>query len=397
MQSFEYCSPTKIFFGQDAHFKIAATIRDLGAKKVLLHYGGGSAEKTGVLARVRESLDQAGVKYIELGGAKPNPELGLVQQGIRLCSGEGVDFLLAVGGGSAIDSAKAIALGLSDLSINVWDYFAGKATPNCRIPIAAVLTIAAAGSETSNSCVITNETLRQKRGIRSESLRPLAAFLDPSTLKTLPAYQRGAGVVDIFMHTVERYFSRVPGGALTDRFAESVLKTTREFAPRFLSDPADYEAASEIMWCSTMSHINLTGLGGLWDGAVHLLSQEISALYGTTHGASLSAVWGAWAHQVLLSNPERFLAYSRRVWDIDGDGLNDEVVMQLGIERTVEFFASVGMPTSLSELIGHTLNEEEIQKLTKMCSRGGSFVIGNMTKLDERDMYEIYFRANKGR
>ncbi|MEL7608801.1 MAG: iron-containing alcohol dehydrogenase [Bacillota bacterium] len=397
MQSFEYYSPTKIFFGKDAHSKIGATLRDLGAKKVLLHYGGGSAEKSGVLARVRASLEDAGVNHIELGGAKPNPELGLVKKGVRLCVDEGVDFLLAVGGGSAIDSAKAVALGLSDLSIDIWDYFEGKAAADCRVPVAAVLTIAAAGSETSNSCVITNEALGLKRGVRNESLRPLAAFLDPSTLSSLPAYQRGAGIVDIYMHTVERYFSRVPGGALTDRFGESVLKTTREFAQRFLNDPSDYEAASEIMWCSTMSHINLTGLGGVWDGAVHSLSQEISALYGATHGAALSAVWGAWAEQVLPGNPKRFLEYARRAWDIGGDGLSDEEIARLGIKRTVEFFASAGMPTSLEELVGHALSEEEIQKLTKMCSRGGAFVIGNMTKLGERDMYEIYSRAGKKR
>ncbi|MGI5966461.1 iron-containing alcohol dehydrogenase [Anaerotruncus sp. AF02-27] len=392
MQAFEFYSPTCVHFGKGAESKVGADLKKRGAKKVLLHYGGGSVIRSGLLGRVKDSLSEAEIAFTELGGVQPNPVLSLVRTGAALCCEEQVDFILAVGGGSVIDSSKAIALAAPAPEVDPWDFFEQKAVPQKHLPVGSVLTIAAAGSEMSTSMVITNEDGMLKRGLNTELNRPVVAFMNPELLYTLPAFQIACGATDIVMHTLERYFSPITGNELTDQIAEGLLRTAIHFGPLQLENPQDYQAASEMMWAGSISHNHLTGLGNAGDWATHQLGHELSSMFGKAHGATLAAMWGAWAHHVYKDNPSRFARYARNVWGVTE--MDDNTAALEGIARTVQFFASLGMPTCIGELVGRTLTSEELDELSVKCTFFGKRTIGSFRKLDYNGILAVYQAAN---
>ncbi|MBQ3879641.1 MAG: iron-containing alcohol dehydrogenase [Oscillospiraceae bacterium] len=395
MNAFHYYAPTEVFFGKNGEDQVGSYVKKWGGTKVLLHYGGKSAEASGLLGRVRASLEKEGIAYVSLGGVQPNPLLSLVRKGIELGKAEKVDFILAVGGGSVIDSAMGIAFGLGHPDEDVWDFYLGKEVKNCY-PIGVVLTIAAAGSETSYSSVVTKDEGRVKRSIDQDPIRPRFAVMNPELLKTLPRYQIACGVTDIMMHTLERYFSNKDtlGNDLTDKIAESVLDNVIQYGPRLLRDPADYKAASEIMWTGSISHNNLTGLGNGGDFATHLIGHELSARYDAAHGATLAAVWGSWARYVMPANPLRFAQYAVKVWGCDFDSVCPENTALAGIEKTEEFFKSLGMPISIPELV-KDVTDQDLKEMTDLCISLGRTAIGGFRKLDKSDVFAIYQMANK--
>lgn len=392
MFDFEYYAPTKVVFGKGAESQAGRLAAEQGAKKVLLHYGGGSVIKSGLLARIKKSLEEAGIACAELGGVVPNPRLSKVREGISLCKEEQVDFLLAVGGGSVIDSAKAIGYGLC-YEGDVWDLYCGKAQASGCAPIGAVLTIAAAGSEMSNSCVITNEDGWLKRGYKSEYCRCKFALLNPELTYTLPDYQTQCGCTDILMHTMERYFVRGGTMELTDGICEALMRTVIKNAPILQKEPENYEARAEIMWAGSLSHNNLTGcgadIGGDW--ACHQLEHELSGMFDVAHGAGLAAVWGSWARYVCRDEPERFARYAQNVMGITPGSTAEETALA-GIEATERFFTSIGMPTSIQEL-GRELTEEQLDELSLKCSFMETRTIGKFKKLYRTDMRAIYEMA----
>lgn len=393
MNSFEFYTPTKIFFGKNTEELVGEQLKKRGCKKVLIHYGGGSVVKSGLLDRVKTSLSNAGVSFIELGGVKPNPRLSLAQEGIELCRKEGVDFLLPVGGGSAIDSAKCIALGVP-YDGNVWDIYERKSPDNGALPVACVLTLAATGSEMSTSSVITNEEGWLKKGYNSDILRPVCAFMNPELLYTLPPYQTACGVVDIMMHTFERYFS--PGGAneMTDRIAEALLKTVMQFGVISYNEPQNYEARSEVMWAGSLSHNHLTGLGRKGDWACHQMEHEIGGMFDVAHGAGLAAVWGNWARYVCKQNPTRFARYGVNVLGLCMDYENPVNTALEAISATERFFKRIDMPICISELMGRTFTDDEIKELSVKCTYFGKRTIGGFMTLGEKEISEIYHMAN---
>ncbi len=400
MRSFSYYSPTKIIFGEGAQHKTAENIRQFGGSRVLIVYGGKSAKKSGLLDEVKKNLEQAGIACAEIGGVQPNPRLSLVRKGIALAREFGADMILAVGGGSVIDSAKAIAHGTANPETDVWDFWAGKAKLEKSLPVASVLTISAAGSETSDSAVITNDEVEPqlKRGLNTPFNRPVFAIMNPELTYTLPDWQIAAGVTDIMLHTLERYFAAVTGNCLTDEFAEGLLRNMIKFGPIALQNSHDYDAMSEIMWSGSVSHIGLTGLGSAsakgkeGDWACHQLGHELSGKYDVTHGASLASVWGAWARYVCGANPDRFAQLGRKVFHLSGETV--EEIAEAAIDKMVGFFASLGMPTGLKALVGHTLSEKELDELADACSFGRTRTIGNFRELDREDIRAIYAAAN---
>jgi len=392
MQSFTYYSPTHVFFGPGVEEQTGCELRKEGAHRVLVHFGGGSVQRSGVLQRVLESLDKAGLYHVELGGVKPNPAVSKVREGIELCRKEKIDWLLAVGGGSVIDSCKAIGLGYGNPELEVWDLFAGKAKATRSTPISSVLTMAAAGSELSDNTVINNEELKQKRGYATDLNRPVSAFLNPGLLQTLPPFQAACGATDILMHTMERYFTNRLGNHLTDGIAEALMKTVVRFGPAFYKNPGDPEAASEIMWAGSLSHNNLTGLGGAKDFATHQLGHELSALFDYSHGATLSAMWGSWARYVAPENPARFAELGQNVF---GMTLSPDLAgAEQAIQRVEEFFRSLDMPVTLEALMGRKATEGELSTLATGCSRGGGRTIGTFKTLAHDDILKIYQAAN---
>lgn len=392
MQNFEYFTPTKVVFGRGTENQVGALVAAQNAKKVLLHFGGGSAEASGLLGRVRASLKAAGVDFVELGGALPNPHLSLVYEGIELGKKEGVDFILAVGGGSAIDSAKAIGYGLANEG-DVWELYLGKRKPTGCLPVGTVLTIAAAGSEMSDSSVISNTETGQKIGLSSVFGRPVFAVMNPELTITLPAYQTAAGCADILMHTMERYFNReAPPMQTTDALAEGLLRTVMDNAKTLLRTPDNYEARAEVMWAGALSHNGLTACGnGPGDWATHQLGHELSARYGMTHGAALAALWGSWARYVYKEDAARFARFAVQVLGLEEED-SDEATALAGIEEMEGFFWGIEMPTSLAEAeIAPT--EKELALLAKGCSRNGSRTVGSFKVLAESDMEAIYRMA----
>lgn len=394
MNSFEFYSPTKVIFGKGVENNIGQEVKAWGGKKVLLHFGGSSARKSGVLARIETSLRDAGIDYISLGGVVPNPRLSLVREGIELCRREKVDFLLAVGGGSVIDSSKAIALGLANPDIAIWDIFDGKKSPAASLPVGVVLTIAAAGSETSNSCVITNENGLLKKGYNDNLMRPKFAFMNPELTYSLPPYQTAAGIVDIMMHTIERYFCSQKGNELTDRIAEQLLRNTIRYGKICMENPSDYKARSEIMWSGSLSHNQLTGLGGQGDFSGHQLEHELSGMFDVTHGAGLAAIWCWWARYVMKVDINRFVQYALNVWDCVLDPINPETTALEGIKKTEELFASIGMPTSLSQLGIGIVSDAQIEEMAIKCCRFGERTVGTVKPLNAEDIKAIYKMAN---
>ena len=395
MKDFTYYAPTRIVFGKESEEKLPQLIQQYGGKKVLVHYGGGSAKRSGLLDKVFTMLDDAGIAYVELGGVVPNPVLSLVKEGIDLCQKEKVDFILAVGGGSVIDSSKAIGYGVG-YDGAVWDFWDGKAVPQSCLPIGVVLTIPAAGSEMSSSCVITNEDGMLKRGVNSDLCRCKFAIMNPERTYTLPPFQTAAGATDIMMHTMERYFSKYEDAMLTDAIAEALLRTVMKATKAVLAKSDDYTSRAAIMWAGSLSHNDLTECGTEKDFACHKLEHELSGLFGVTHGAGLAAIWGSWARYVMNRHMDRFVKFATEVMGVPKDHIEKPLATAMaGVRNLENFFHEIGMPTNIPELIGREATEAEIQKLVDKCSRGGKITIGAMEVLKAEDMTAIYQMANR--
>ena len=391
MVNFEYFTPTKVVFGKNAEEKTGELVKAQGWKKVLVHYGGQSAKKSGLLDRICASLEKEGISYVTLGGVVPNPHLSKVHEGIEVCKKEGVDFILAVGGGSVIDSGKAIGYGVANEG-EVWDFYAKTRIPEACLPIGAVLTIAAAGSEMSDSSVITNEDGWLKRGCNNNLCRCRFAIMNPELTYTLPPYQTASGCVDIMMHTMERYFTREENTALTDGIGEALLRTVMESAQTLARDPENYNARAQVMWASSLSHNGLTGCGTIGDWSCHQLEHELGGMFDVAHGAGLAAVWGSWARYVYKEKPERFAQFAVNVMGVTNDFSDPEKTALEGIRKMEEFYRSIHMPTNIREL-GVELTEEQVEQLAYKCSFMEKRTIGQFKVLDRNDMEEIYRMA----
>ena len=391
MKNFTYYTPSKIVFGKDTEEQVGQLVKDSGATKVLLHYGGESAKRSGLLDRVKDSLSAAGIEFLELGGVVPNPRMSLAYQGIELCKKEGVDFILPVGGGSVIDSAKCIAYG-AVYDGDVWDFYSRKATALDALPVGTILTLAATGSEMSDSSVMTLEEGWLKRGYNNDLSRPLFSILNPELTYTLPEYQTACGVVDIMMHTMERYFNHTSDSQLTDAISEALLRTVLDFGPVVMADPKNYNARAQIMWAGCLSHNGLTGAGVDTDWSTHQLEHELGGLFDVAHGAGLSAVWGSWARYVYTEDPRRFAQFAVNVMGVSNDFRNEEATALAGISKLEEFFQSINMPISISDL-GIELSDAEIDELAYKCCFMGKRTIGGFKKLDQDDMAEIFRMA----
>ena len=386
MENFIFRNATKIIFGKDTENNVGTETAKYGSK-ILLHYGGGSIKKYGLYDKVLKSLKDAGLEIIELGGVKPNPRLSLVKRGIDICRKENIDFILAVGGGSAIDSAKAIAAGVP-YSGDVWDFYTQKAVAEKVIPLGVVLTIPAAGSESSSSSVITNEEGLYKKVCSSEMLLPEFAILNPEITYTLPPYQTACGVSDIMAHIMERYFTTVKNVDLTDRLSEATLKTAINNIPIVLKEPKNYEARAEIMWAGTIAHNNLLSTGRISDWGSHAIELEISGIYDLAHGAGLAVVFPAWMKYVYKQDVERFAQFAVRVWNQEPDFYNIEKTALRGINRLENFYKEIGLPVTLEEA---NIPYDRLEEMAKKCTESGS--VGNFVKLDKDDVLKILMMA----
>lgn len=389
MENFEFYVPTKVVFGKGAQSRVAKLVKEFGGKKVLVHFGGGSVRKSGLLKEIEDSLVNGGIDFVELGGVVPNPLLSKVREGISLCKKENIDFILAVGGGSVIDSSKAIAYGLAN-DCDVWDLYCGKCAARGAASVGAVLTIAAAGSETSESSVITNDDGMLKRGYSSDFGHCKFAIMNPELTYTLPKFQTFSGCVDIVMHTLERYFSKQKDTMLQDSIAEALIRTVIANAKILQLEPENYAARAEIMWASTLSHNGVTGYRFIGDWASHQLEHELSGMFGVAHGAGLSAIWGAWARYVVDAAPEKFARLGRNVFGIDDS--DDSSAALKTISSFENIFSSWDMPTSLGEL-GIKPTDEQLDELARKCSFDNSRTIGAIKKLGIEDIRKIYAAA----
>ena len=391
MNNFRFYTPTEVVFGKG----VEAQTGELAAKygsRALLVYGKGSVVRSGLLKSVEDSLAHAGVEYEEFGGAQPNPTLSHAEEGVRAALGFGADIIIAVGGGSAIDTAKGIAHGAANPENALWDIWTKKVPLTRSLPVGAVLTMPAAGSEMSDSAVLTNTELGKKAGIGTEFNRCRFAVMNPEFGATLPKYQLAAGVVDIMMHTMERYFIPFIKCDLTDEIAEGLLRTVVKNGAAAISDPTDYDAMAEVFWASSLSHNNLTECGRGKDFSVHKLGHPLSARFGVTHGASLASVWRAWAEELYPDCPSRFAQYARRVWNV-GDA-DDMSAAKEGVERTIAFFRQIGMPVSLSDLnVGIT--EDDIPQLALDATLNDTLKLSRIRPLTAADVERIYRRALK--
>lgn len=393
IEDFTYYTPTKVVFGRGAESRTGELVAELGCKKTLLHYGGGSAERSGLLGRIRASLRDAGVGFVELGGVVPNPRLSLVNKGIELCRREGVDFILAVGGGSVIDSAKATAFGVADEERgDVWDFYARRRVPRACLPVGSVLTIAAAGSEMSCSSVITDEATETKRGYGNDLCRPKFAVMNPELTATLPAYQTSCGCTDILMHTMERWFGGGGNMELTDGIAAALMRTVIKNAKILVAEPENYDARAEIMWAGSLAHNGLTGCGtdgGDW--ASHQLEHEISAVFDVAHGAGLAAVWGSWARYVYKENPARFAKFATEVLGVTPAATDEDTALK-GIAAMEDFYRAIKMPVSIRGL-GIEPTAEQIKEMAEKCASKFENGAGTMKPLFAEDMEKIYKAA----
>ena len=394
MKDFNFYAPTRVVFGRDSEEKLPQLIQQYGGGKVLIHYGGGSARRSGLLDKVEKMLSTAGISYVELGGVVPNPLLSKVKEGIDLCRKENVNFILAVGGGSVIDSAKAIGYGVSYPG-DVWDFWDGKAVPQECLPIGVMLTIPAAGSEMSSSCVITNDDGMLKRGVNSDLCRCKFAIMNPERTFTLPDYQTAAGTVDILMHTMERYFSKYEDAMLTDALAEALMRTVIEAGSELIENPDSYKYRAAMMWASSLSHNDLMECGTEKDFACHKLEHELSGMFDVTHGAGLAAIWCWWARYVMDKHLSRFVKFAVNVMGVPQDFTNPRETAERGIRAVESFFFSLDMPVSIPMLLDRALTAEEIDTLVDKCSRGGTMNIGAMEVLTPEDMKKIYRLANE--
>ena len=392
MNNFEFNLPTRILFGRGAEEAVGAECTaELAAglfpKRVLLHFGGSSAEKSGLLGRVRVSLAASGIEYVELGGVKPNPVLSLVYKGIELCRKEKLGLVLAVGGGSVIDSAKAIAAGTL-YDGDVWDYYTGKAeAPETALPVATILTIPAAGSESSCGSVITREEGALKRPVNADCLFPRFSILNPELAFTLPENQIANGAADIMAHLMERYFTNVDHVELSDRLIEATLRTVISVAPRVLADPTGYDAWAELMWSGTIAHNNLLDRGRIGDWASHDIEHELSGIYDIAHGAGLAVIFPAWMKHNLLHDLPRFVQFAVRVWGIEPDAFFPERVAREGIARLEAFWKSLGLPGRLSNL---GIGMDRVVEMARKCTADDSHTTGQFVKLTSVDIEKIY-------
>ena len=392
MNNFNFYTPTKVVFGKDSIDQVATQIKTFGGSRVLIHYGGQSAVKSGLIDRVKTILDEAGIFHVELGGVVPNPHLSKVREGIALAQENDVDFILAVGGGSTIDSSKAIAYALGEPEFDVWDLYEHTRAPKASFPIGAVLTIAAAGSEMSDSSVITNEKTGQKRGCNSDLCRAKFAIMDPTYTLTLPDYQTMSGCVDIMMHTMERYFTQGYVPEITDAIAEGLIKTVMEHAHILHADPSNYESRAEVMWASSLSHNGLTGCGHKGsDWASHRLEHEIGGMFDVTHGAGLAAIWPSWARYVYKDCLPRFVKFAVDVMGVEPAATDEETALA-GIAAMEDFFRAIDMPTTMKEL-GIEPTEEQIKELALGCEAAVGGQIGTAKILKLADMEAIYRMA----
>ena len=392
MKDFNYYAPTEVVFGEQSEEQVARLVKKYGGTKVLVHYGGKSAVKSGLLNKICNLLDEGGIRYVTLGGVVPNPRLSLVHEGIDLCRREGVDFVLAVGGGSVIDSAKGIAYGVC-YEGEVWDIYLGKAEPTSMLPVASVLTIPAAGSEMSEASVVTNEDGDVKLGYSNDMSRPKFAIMNPRRTFTLPPYQTAAGVTDMMMHTMERYFTKDDDMDLTTDLAEAVLRRMKTAVFEVLKNPEDYRHRAQIMWGGSVAHWGLTGCGVADDWATHQLEHELSGMFDVTHGAGLAAVWPSWARYVMHENLSRFVRFAVNVMDVPNDFTDPEGTAMKGIEAMERFYHAIGMPTTIQELIGRDITDDEIKEMTRKCSRDYQSTCGCFKVLKAEDMEAIYKMA----
>lgn len=392
MQNFNYYAPTEVVFGNDSEEKVASLIKKYGGTKVLLHYGGQSAIKSGLLPKVEKILTEAGISYVSLGGVVPNPRLSKVHEGIELCRKEGVDFILAVGGGSVIDSCKAIGYGVN-YDGDVWDVYTQKYKPQTFVPLGVVLTIPAAGSEMSDSSVITNEIGDIKLGYSNNLCRCKFAIMNPERTYTLPAWQTACGITDMMMHTMERYFSKDDDMEITDAIAEALIRTCMVEAPKVLENPNDYIARANIMWAGSLAHNDLTGCGTTGDWATHNIEHELSGMFDVSHGAGLAAVWGSWARYTRAENMPRFARFAKNVMGLDITSMSDLEAAEAGIQAMERFFESIGMPVSIHALLGKEVTEEEIQEMADKATKGATQTLGNLKVLNKQDIIEIYRMA----
>lgn len=387
MNNFTFYSPTYFVFGKEEENNVGGYVKRFHGTKVLIHYGGGSVVRSGLLDRVKASLEKEGLSYVELGGVKPNPRSGLVYEGIELCRKEKVDFVLAVGGGSTIDSAKAIAAG-TVYDGDFWDFYMGKPVAEA-LPVGTILTIAAAGSEGSPDSVITKEEGMFKRGASGEAYRPAFSILNPELTQTLPPYQTACGITDIMAHLFERYFTNTADVEVTDRMIEGLLMTMIHEAPKVIANPNDYQARANIMWAGMIAHNNCCGVGRDQDWASHDLEHELSALYDCAHGAGLAVVFPAWMEYNMKHDVMRFAQVANRVWGCAMDFQHPEITAKAGIAAFRTFLKSIGMPQTMQELGG---KEEDIPYLahTAAFGNGNNGTLGGFVVLQEEDMANIY-------
>ena len=389
MENFNFYSPTEFVFGRDRENECGAYVKKYGGKKVLIHYGGGSAVKSGLIDRVKKSLNDAGVPFVELGGVHPNPIDTKVYEGIELCRKENVDFIVAVGGGSSIDSAKAIAMGVP-YEGDFWDFYSGKA-PAAALPVATVLTIAAAGSEGSGDSVITKVDGMLKRGAGSDLIRPRFSILNPALTCTLPAYQTACGVTDIMAHVFERYFTNTTEVEITDRLCEAVLCTMVKEAPRVIADPNNYEARANIMWAGMVAHNNVCGVGRGQDWNSHAIEHELSAMYDCAHGAGLAVIMPSWMEYVMNHNVMRFAQMATRVFGCAMNFENPSETAKAGIKAFRAFLKSIGMPINFAELGAKV---EDIPEMVRKLNPGNGWGFQPLKAADVTEIYNIAAKAS---
>ncbi len=392
MNNFEFYTPTRMIFGRGTHLQVGKIVKEYGFKKVLVHFGGASAKKTGLLDAVCSALEAEGIGYVQLGGVQANPTLSMAKKGIELCLAEKVDFVLAVGGGSVIDSAKCIADGAGSPGADVWKFFTKEAAPSGALPVGTILTLSASGSEMSASCVITNEENGLKRGFNSTTHRPLFSICNPELTYTVNRFQTGCGTVDIMMHTLERYMGGTTKETpLTDRIAEGLLKSVVEAGAVADQDPENYEARATLMWAGSLSHNDLTSAGRAFMMQVHQMEHELSGMYPQiAHGAGLSALWSSWARYVCAAWPERFAQYAVRVWNLEMNFENPMETALAGIKVTEDYFKSLNMPTNIRDL---GVEPEKIDEMAEKCTNFGTRTLPGIKELGKTEMMEIYRMA----
>ena len=388
MHSFEYFCPTEIIFGRGAEDKVAEKISEHGGSRVLILYGGGSAVRSGLLSKVEGLLKNFLVKT--MGGVQPNPRLSFARNAIREAIDSKIDFVLAIGGGSVIDTAKAVGLGAANPDVDIWEHWSGKVKLKKSLPVGAILTIAAAGSETSDSSVLTNEATGKKSG--SITPRPVFAIMNPEFALTVPHYPMICGIADIIMHTLERYFSKIEGNEFTDMVAESLIKNVMAQSKVLLKNPQDLHAMSEIMWCGSVSHTGFTGLGRDRDFSAHKLGHELSGRYDVAHGASLTAVWASWARTVYTVKPERFANFAEKIFNITNGTIDERA--RAGIDAMENYFRELGTPTNFSELGIGIQSDDELKFLADMVTSGGTKKVATFQPMDKDLVLKIYRRAN---